>query len=177
MIDDVYVYCSDEKINEYLPAGVKFLMRPEILDTPQANGTEIIKCFIEEVVADVYVMSHATSPFVSVASIEKGIEAVTSGQYDSAFSVDKIQQHMWQDGKPVNFDPANIPRSQDLKAYYGETSGFYIFPRDLVIKHARRVGFNPCLIEMSKIENIDIDYEEDFLIADAILNSIIRDNK
>lgn len=169
-IDEVYVYCSQEKIIPYLPLGVEFLKRREQLDASNANGTEIIKCFVEDVVADVYVMSHATTPFVSTQSLEKGVIAVASGQYDSSFSVEKIQQFLWLDGKAINYSPAYIPRSQDLPKYYGETNGFYIFTRSLVLEHGRRIGFNPFLVEVSPTESLDIDYEEDFQIANAIYN-------
>jgi len=169
-IDEVYVYCSSDLVTKYIPQGVIFLERPEFLDSPQTNGTEIIKCFTEEVIADVYVMSHAPSPFVEASSIEKGLKAVASGQYDSAFSAIKRQEFLWLDGKPVNYDPAYIPRSQETDVYYAETNGFYIFRRELVLEHGRRTGVNPYIVEVSQIESIDIDYEEDFIIADAIFN-------
>jgi CMP-N-acetylneuraminic acid synthetase len=176
-IEDVYVYCSQDSIIGYLPERVKFLKRPESLDSPQANGTEIIRHFVEDVKADVYVMSHATSPFVSSASLDKGLNAVISGQYDSAFSVQRLQKFMWLGGKPVNYDPAHIPRSQDTDVYYAETDGFYIFTRALATEHGRRIGFTPLLVESSPIESIDIDYEEDFIIADAIFNSIVNNER
>ena len=167
-IDGVYVYCSQEQVVEFFPKNVKFIKRSESLDAKNTNGTEIIKHFVEDVIADIYFMSHATTPFVSCESFEKGISAVKSGNYDSAFSVEKIQQFLWMNGKPINYDPAYIPRSQDLPGIYGETNGFYVFPRQLVLEHGRRIGFNPFMVELTATESIDIDYEEDFLIADAI---------
>lgn len=34
----------------------------------------------------------------------------------------------------------------------------------------RRIGQKPYIVEIGKIEGIDIDEEEDFIIADAIYN-------
>ena len=31
-IDDVYIYCSDENVRQYIPSGVKFLQREKWLD-------------------------------------------------------------------------------------------------------------------------------------------------
>jgi len=40
----------------------------------------------------------------------------------------------------------------------------------IFLKNKNRVGRNPIFIEVSKLESIDIDDEEDFLIAEAIFN-------
>ena len=81
---------------------------------------------------------------------------------------------MWEDGKPVNFDPDHFPRTQDLPLIYGETSIAYVFTRESFIKHNRRLGTHPYIKEVGKIEAIDIDYPEDFEIANAIYKEIIR---
>ena len=82
-----------------------------------------------------------------------------------------MQDFLWQDGKPLNYDPSNIPRTQDLKPIYKETSGFYIYSKDLITKHNRRVGFKPKLVAVSGFEAIDIDEEEDFILAETILKT------
>ena len=63
-IDEVYVYCSDERIREFLPEGVRFLRRSEELDRDTTLGREIYDSFTAEVEADLYVLAHATSPFI-----------------------------------------------------------------------------------------------------------------
>lgn len=47
---------------------------------------EVLKAFAKDVPADVYVMTHTTAPFISKESIEKGLDAVLSGEYDSSFA-------------------------------------------------------------------------------------------
>ena len=46
-IDEIYVFCSDERIKEFMIPEVKFLKRPEFLDTQQATPQDIICEFIE----------------------------------------------------------------------------------------------------------------------------------
>ena len=53
-IDEVYVYCSDERIREFLPEGVRFLRRSEELDRDTTLGREIYDSFTAEVEADLY---------------------------------------------------------------------------------------------------------------------------
>ena len=53
-LDDIYVYCSQEDIIQYLPNGVKFLKRPEKLDGAMVGHYEIVESFINTIDADVY---------------------------------------------------------------------------------------------------------------------------
>lgn len=175
-IDEVYVYCSNPDIKEFIPNGVKYLKRSESLDQDTTSMTEVLKCFTSDVPADIYVMTHTTAPFISKDSIEKGLSAVKSGDFDSSFAAKKLQDFLWKDGKPFNYDLANIPRTQDLPAMYEETSGFYIYQSDVINKLNRRIGDKPYIVEVGEIEAVDIDEPEDFKIADAIYNHIFLNN-
>lgn len=173
-IDDIYVYCSNPRIQDYIPEGIKFIRRSESLDTSSTSMNEVLKCFSKDVEADIYLMTHATSPFVLSGSIENALLNVKTGDYDSALAVQKVQEFLWKDGKPFNYDLASIPRTQDLPKLYAETSGFYIYKKEIIQNHNRRIGFKPYLQEVSKIEATDIDEKEDFMIANAIYNHLIR---
>jgi len=172
-IEDVYVYCSNPDIQNYIPEGVKYIKRSENLDKDTTKMNEVLAKFAEDVAADVYVMSHVTSPFVSADSVRRGLQAVLSGKYDSAFAAKKVQDFLWSDGKPFNYELNNIPRTQDLPVLYQETSGFYIYKDNVIREHNRRIGDVPYIVEVSQIESVDIDEEEDFLIADAIFNRYV----
>lgn len=169
-IDEVYVYCSNPEIQEFIPNGVNYLQRSPNLDQDTTKMNEVLNCFSTEVQADIYVMTHTTAPFIKKESIEKGLEAVISGEYDSSFAAKKLQDFLWEDGKPFNYELNNIPRTQDLPAIYEETSGFYIYRKNVITELNRRIGDKPFIVEVSEIEGIDIDEAEDFTIADAIYN-------
>jgi CMP-N-acetylneuraminic acid synthetase len=173
-IDEVYVYCSNEKIKKYIPSGVKYLKRSESLDQNTTKMNEVLKAFAKDVPADVYVMTHTTAPFISKESIEKGLDAVLSGEYDSSFAAKKLQDFLWKDGKPFNYELDNIPRTQDLEPLYEETSGFYIYNSSVITSLNRRIGEKPYIVEVNEIEAVDIDEKEDFQIADAIYNSLYK---
>ena len=176
-IDEVYVYCSNPDIQNYIPEGVKYLCRSETLDQDTTSMTEVLTCFTKEVKADIYVMTHTTAPFISKDSIEKGLKAVSYGDYDSSFAAKKLQDFLWKDGVPFNYDLTNIPRTQDLSPLYEETSGFYIYRNEVMTNLHRRIGEKPYIVEVGEIEAVDIDEEEDFLIADSIYNHIILPNQ
>ena len=170
LCDSIYVYCSSEQIKDYLPKGVEFIKRPEFLDLPTSNFTQIFEKFMNEIDADIYVYAHATAPFITKNTMAECINTVKSGEYDSAFCATKIQDYLWQDNKPMNFDATNLPRSQDLKPIYRETSGVYVFTKDVFIKLKRRIGLRPFIKEVSYKEAVDINNPEDFNLAEALVN-------
>lgn len=173
-IDEIYVYCSNPAVREFIIPGVNYLERPSFLDSDKANSNDIIREFIKNIDADIYVETHATGPFTKPESIDACVSAVASGKFDSAFLAKRIQEFLWQDGKPMNFDVQNFPRTQDLVSIYSEAPGAYVFTRDSFEKYGRRVGINPYIHEISEIESCDIDYPEDFEIANAIYMSILK---
>lgn len=170
LCDSINVYCSDDAVVPFIPEGVNFVKRPEFLDLPTSNFNQIFDNFMNTVDADIYVYAHATAPFITADTMRQCIEAVKSGEYDSAFCASKIQTFLWKNGEPLNFDASNLPRTQDLEPIYQETSGVYVFTKDVYLKHGRRIGKKPFIKEVSFKETVDIDNPEDFDLAEALID-------
>lgn len=167
-IQEKYVYCSDATIEDYIPDGLTFLKRDSCLDGLQIKGLEIIDRFVKDIDADIYVLTHVTQPFTKAKSIQKALEKVLSGEYDSAFSAVKLQDYMWMNGKPLNYDMKNIVRTQDLNPIYMETGAFFIFRKEVFTKMHQRIGKNPYMYVIDKFEAVDIDTAEDFEFAKIV---------
>ena len=60
--------------------------------------------------------------------------------------------------------------------YLRRTSGFYIYKSTVMTELNRRIGNKPLIVEVGEIESIDIDEAQDFDIADAIFNHLLKDN-
>ena len=170
-IDEVYVYCSDESIRKLLPEGVRLLRRDASLDRDTTLGREIYDAFTAEIEADIYVLAHATSPFIRAATLAEALGKVQSGEYDSAFSAERIQTFAWFEGRPLNYRLDDIPRTQTLEPVYIATSALFIFPRELWGGRGRRIGDRPWMAVVDRIEGLDIDYPEDFAMAEIIAAS------
>ena len=164
-IDEVYVYCSDPAVREYIPEETKFLQRPEWLDGDLVKGFDIYREFINTIDADVYILAHTTSPFIKVSSVRTALDHILSGENDSAFSAEKIQTFAWYKGEPVNYDLNDVPRTQDLEPIWVETSAFFMFRKEIFTVHNRRIGFRPYIQEVSGIEAVDIDEKKDYDMA------------
>lgn len=168
-IDRIVAYCSDEALKKYLPDGVEFIKRSADLDKNKTKGLEIYQSFVEVVDANIYVLAHATSPFITSSSIQSGLDAVLKGGYDSAFSAERIQTFAWFENQPLNYLPTDIPRTQDIEPVWVETSAFYIFKHDLMTLYGRRIGFNPKIIEVNGLEAVDIDEPNDYEMAKRMI--------
>lgn len=175
-LDEIYVYCSNESIQSYLPGGIRFLKRPSSLDLSTTPFNEVLTSFAKTVDSDYYLLTHATAPFLSPMTFTKAITAMKSGKYDSVFTVKKLQEFLWKDNQPVNYDPISIPRTQDLPLYYTETCGLYIYSKELILNEGRRIGSHPFLLEISSLEAFDINTPDDFAIADGIYNGLWKGN-
>ena len=172
-LDEIYVYCSDPAIQAYLPDGVFWLARDPRLDSSSTLILDVLHAFAQDIYADIYVLAHATAPFISSTSVHMGLQAVYSGQYDSALTVRQLREFLWINGSP-QYDIRQIPRTQDLEEMYAETTGLYIYRREVLTKQRRRTGDRPFLIQVSDIEACDVNEPIDFEIADMLYNRFIR---
>jgi CMP-N-acetylneuraminic acid synthetase len=176
-INEIFVFCSDERIRNYCMNGVKFLKRSSELDSARSTPADIITAFMTEIEADIYITAHATTPFVSADAIADCLNAVVSEEYDSAFTAVRIKKLLWNEQRHAyNFDPANVPRTQDLSSLFAEVGAAYVFRKEVFLNTGRRIGTNPFIREVSEIEAIDIDYPEDFEVANAIYKEILKNN-
>ncbi len=175
-IHEKYVYCSDEAIKAYMPDSLTFLKRDKALDDYLVKGLDIIEAFVNDVDADIYVLTHVTQPFTKADSIRNALSKVVSGEYDSAFSAVALQDYMWYQGKPFNYDLTDIVRTQELEPVYMETGAFFIFRREVFTKLHRRIGENPYIYEIDQFEAVDIDTREDFEFAKAVAAYLSKNN-
>jgi CMP-N-acetylneuraminic acid synthetase len=125
---------------------------------------------IANVDADVYLMTHTTNPLMSADTVRKALtafrEAHAAGRADSLFTVDKMQTRFYRaDGSPVNHDPNNLVRTQDLEPWFEENSNLYIFTRESFSATNARIGAKPMMYEGPYFESIDIDTPADWDFA------------
>jgi len=168
IIDEIYVYCSDESIKDTIPSPLKFLKRDIYFDGDQVKTLEILESFINEVDADIYVQIHVTTPFTRSESIETALYKVINEGYDSALTVFEQRTHCWFNGKPLNFNLDDVKRTQDILPVYTDTNGFCIFTKDVFKKLHRRTGNHPYFHIVDWIESADINTPEDYAFAQAI---------
>ena len=136
---------------------------------------------IENVPADIYLMTHTTNPLLSSSSIREALEEYcrrnATGEVDSLFTVNKIQTRFYRgNGEPINHDPKNLVRTQDLEPWYEENSNLYIFSRESFTATNARIGQRPGMFVTPKFEAMDIDEPEDWDMAVAAAQHLLGDS-
>lgn len=171
-IDEIIVYCSDERIEDYITSKHTFIKRDPILDRDDKNIHDILHYLIniDNIHSDYWLLQHCTSPFIKVGTIRDMLQKVLmdSYPYDSAFAVTKHQKYGWFMGKPLNFNTHNIGFTQTTEPIYIETSGPFLFKEEQFLKTGDRIGDKYYMKVIPFIEGIDIDDIDDFKLAEII---------
>ena len=167
---DSKVIAQDTKRN--FGDGVVIIDRPKEIQGGDVSMNVIIDYDLKHLKGEHFLQTHSTNPLLRVETLDKAIESYFENldKYDSLFSVTKVQTRFYdKNTNPVNHDPSQLLRTQDLEPLYEENSNIYIFSKES-FKNAgkRRIGLKPQIFEMNKLEAIDIDEPEDFVLAEII---------
>lgn len=128
---------------------------------------------IDNVESDLYFMTHTTNPLLSPETIRKMLDTYTAKDVDSLFTVNAHQTRFYtSDAKPINHDPENLIRTQDLDPYLEENSVGYIFSRDSFKSTQARIGTKPAMFTTPRLESVDIDEKSDWFMAESLLMRI-----
>jgi CMP-N-acetylneuraminic acid synthetase len=152
---------------------IKIIDRPVALQGDMVPMNDIIEYDLSVCEGEHFLQTHSTNPLLTKATLEKAVKEYFNvlEKYDSLFSVTKLQTRLyWESGEPVNHNPEELLRTQDLPPLFEENSNLFIFSKSSF--HAasnKRIGLKPCLFSMNKLEAVDIDEEEDFILAETLM--------
>lgn len=165
---DLYVYCSDDEICNWLPnPHITFVQRPKLLDDNNILMNQVLSSFEDTIKADIYLVQFITCPYLKVSSMVDAFMQMIDCGFDSIYSIQKISSFVDYDNHPLNYNPRAVERTQDIKHIEIHSNSFYFMSKN-VIKMGRRTGHSPASYIVSDIEAIDIDTESDLLFANMI---------
>jgi len=146
--------------------------RPREICGDFVSMNKIIENDLSRLEGEHFVQTHSTNPLLKTETLDSAIELYFANlsKYDSVFSVTKIQTRFYdKDANPVNHNPEELLRTQDLEPLFEENSNFYIFSKESFRKNGnKRIGCSPLIYCMNKLEAVDIDEPEDFLLAELL---------
>jgi CMP-N-acetylneuraminic acid synthetase len=136
---------------------------------------------VQAIGSEAYLMTHTTNPLLGAKTIREAYTAYQKGLkegYDSLFSVNRFQARFYrEDGSPVNHDPNNLVRTQDLEPWYEENSNLYLFNQESFAATGARIGKQPKMFETPHMESADIDDATGWHLAEIIaLSKCIADS-
>tara|TARA_B100001109_G_scaffold251421_1_gene245888 strand:- start:361 stop:1041 length:681 start_codon:yes stop_codon:yes gene_type:complete len=179
-INKIVVSTNDNKILNFLDKRKypKIIIdkRPENLCRSSTSTDDVIK-YVPKVIQTEHILwTHVTSPFFNNKDYEKAIKLYFKNitKKDSLMGVSPVQDFIYDEYKPINFNKKKEkwPRTQTLKKLYFVNNTVFISSRNNYLKYKDRIGKKPILMNIEKIKSFDIDWPEDFKIAEKIYESI-----
>jgi len=177
LIDEIYINSESTQFEDIAKkSGVKFYQRPKNLSSDAATNDDFALDFIDQFECDILVQLLSTSPFVTPAEIDGFIKAMLDGDFETMVSVVDVRIECLYKGKAINFDQeAQTPPSQllePIKSYACSLMGWDVsrFKENIDKFNSAYHGGDGLigLYELKGYSTIDIDNEEDFLLAEAI---------
>jgi CMP-N-acetylneuraminic acid synthetase len=151
--------------------SVDIIERPEHLRSGLIPMNDVLVHDVSQTKAQFFLQTHSTNPLLRGETIQRAITEFLKGypEKDSLFSVTRISTRLWDaDGNPINHDPGELLRTQDLPPVYEENSSIYLFERETFLRRSNRLGDRPTIFEIDAIEAFDIDTELNFQIAEYL---------
>jgi len=151
---------------------VKIINRPNELCGDFVSMNTIIAYDVSKSDDEYFLQTHSTNPLLTTKTIDEAIEKFFSSSdiHDSLFSVTRLQSRIYDEhGGALNHNPQELIRTQDLSPLYEENSNIFIFSKESFYNNdKKRIGITPFLFEVDKRESIDIDTEDEFIIAESL---------
>lgn len=162
---------ADDARNHF-GGAVRILERPETIRGDFVSMNMIIDYDLSQLPGTHFLQTHSTNPLLRSTTIDAAVEQYFEKleRFDSLFSVTRLQTRLY-DGKakPVNHDPNELLRTQDLAPLFEENSNFYLFSKTAFAEaDNKRIGLRPQMFEMNQLEATDIDNMEDFQLAELL---------
>ena len=176
-VEQIVVDTDSPTIWEGVEVGfpsILLLERPKHLRGGDVPMNEVLLHDVSQVPAQFYLQTHSTNPLLKAATIKRALEEFFTAypEHDSLFSVTRLQARLWSAGtEPINHDPAELIRTQDLAPVFLENSCLYIFERKSFLQRKNRIGSNSLRFEIEPNEAIDIDRESDFAVVECLVQT------
>ena len=175
-IDKIIVSTNDEEVKNialsFNSSKISIDDRPEHLASSETSTDDLVKYVPTIINGGIVLWTHVTSPFVNETIYDDMIEKYLdeTDNFDSLMSVTKIQKFLWDKTKPINYDKSKEkwPRTQTIEPIFEVNSGAFIADIEVYKSLNDRVGDKPYLYELSEKEAFDIDWKDDFELAEVL---------
>lgn len=156
--------------------------RPDHLGRADTTTDALITYALDAIDCDELAWTHVTSPFCGADTYARALAAWDAARLsaapdapDSLVAVTTLHTFVWAAGEgapvPMNYiaaPGARWPRTQDVRPLHDVCSALFLVPRALGRARGDRLGERPLRVELTRVEAIDIDWPEDFSLAEAL---------
>jgi CMP-N,N'-diacetyllegionaminic acid synthase len=178
-VDQCYVNSESEIIGKVAREyGISFYHRDSDLASDSSLIDDYLYDFIVNVECDVLVVVNPTSPFITAEEIDACVDNFLASDCQTQLACEAIRTHCFVDGTPINFSTAGQhPRSQDLSPVQALNFAVTIWDAHAFRKQYEDVGHGVYtgklgFYNFTGLSTIDVDWEEDFVLADTIMRNL-----
>ena len=186
-IDNLFLNTDSKYIVEIAKKIYKnklnYYIRPSHLGSSKAKLDDFVYDFMVNFPSEITIFFNPCCLFLKSQTIDKAINYFIDNKLDSLCASRVAQTLCFINNKPINFSfDTSQPRTQDLEPIHCQTCAFFIWRTETFLNSYKlNSAGNFCgrfeSYGLSALESIDIDTEEDFLIAESILLSKKREFK
>lgn len=187
LLDEIILSSNDETcmaIAERYAAKdsrVRIIPRPEALCLSSTNLQDLI-CYVPTITdAEHILWGHVTTPLAGADQYDAGIQLYLdnlANGYDSLVGVTELKNFLLnKEGRLIN-NTTDIPwpRTQDLEPLYEINHTMFLAKREVYVEQKNRIGKMPMLHIMDELHSFDIDWPDDFVIAEIMYKNLYGGN-
>jgi CMP-N-acetylneuraminic acid synthetase len=181
IFDEIYLNADDIIFDKIAKEhNIKFYHRDKSLSTDKSTNDEFTLDFMNNIKGDILIQILPTSPLLAKEEIENFVKYMIENNLETLISVEHKQIASIYENKPLNFlKLKKNPPSQEMepvKAYATVLMGWeYNSFKNNMDKYNSGYHGGDGKIDYFKVDGlstIDIDNEEDFLLAQTIIKSL-----
>jgi len=185
-VDEVILSTNDEYSIEIANnliidfPNLKIVIRPEHLALSSTSLSDLITYVPSITKCEHILWTHVTSPMINAnlydKSIAKYLISLKEG-YDSLMTVNSFKNFLWSKQKNdiINrVGDKRWPQTQDLEELYEINNAVFLATREIYEQNFDRVGKNPLLFQLDKISALDVDWQEDFKLAEVVYEKFYK---
>ena len=183
-IDKIYVATDCKEIKKVVEDFQFSKVRVYDRDIENANDIATTESVMLEFINknsfngnDLFFLVQATSPLTQTKDFDKALKKLDIEKADSLLTCVKTKRFYWNnEGIPLNYDYKNRPRRQEFEGLFMENGAFYINSIEGIKKSQNRLSGKITIYEMEEFTSVEIDEEDDWLIAESLMKKYILKN-
>ena len=183
-IDEIYVATDCDEIKEVVNSFGFSKVKVYDRDAKNANDISSTESVMLEFINknsfnanDLFFLVQATSPLTQTKDFDEALDKLKLDKSDSLLTCVRTKRFYWNDdGIPLNYDYSNRPRRQDFDGMLMENGAFYINSIKNIKKDKNRLSDKITIYEMEEFTSVEIDEEDDWIIAEKLMRKYILNN-
>jgi CMP-N-acetylneuraminic acid synthetase/quercetin dioxygenase-like cupin family protein len=181
VFDEIYINSEDKIFSTIADKyGISYYKRPNFLSSDNATNDEFAHEFLSNIDCDILIQVLPTSPFITKKEIENFVDKMISNDLDTLISVQHQQIACLYRGQAINFDTLKKnPPSQTMTPVMSYATALMGWKSSKFIENMINNGVayhgglgKTDFFELKGYSSIDIDNEEDFVLAEAVVSAL-----